>query len=92
MIIGCTTIHKKYLTFYDPGYKVIDRGGLDVIVISRACSDKFEDALSAAKNNSKFHLRSVVGNQKYGIKYNEVGNYINRNKICVEMSAKSFPL
>ncbi|SVA01872.1 uncharacterized protein METZ01_LOCUS54726 [marine metagenome] len=91
LIIGCATAQQNYQTFYDPEYKVIDRGELDVKVISRACSDTFEDALSAAKNNGKFHLRSVVGNQNHRIKYKEVRSYNKQDKICVEMSASSFP-
>ena len=91
LIIGCAASKQKYQTFYDPKYKVIDRGGLDVKVISGACSETFEDALSAAKNNGKFHLRSVVGNKNHGIKFKEVGSYIKQDKICVEMSALSFP-
>ena len=91
MIIGCAAAKQKYQTFYDPEYKVIDRGALDVKVISRACSETFEDALSAAKNNGKFHLRSVVGNKNHGIKFMEVGSYIKQGKICVEMGVLSFP-
>ena len=90
LIIGCAAAKQKYQTFYDLEYKVIDRGELDVKVISRACSETFEDALSAAKNNGKFHLRSVVGNTNHGIKFKEVGSYIKQDKICVEMSASSF--
>ena len=91
LIIGCAAAKQKYQTFYDPEYEVIDLGALDVKVISRACSETFEDALSAAKNNGKFHLRSVVGNTNHGIKFKEVGSYIKQEKICVEMSASSFP-
>ena len=91
LIIGCAAAKQKYQTFYDPEYKVIDRGALDVKVISRACSETFEDALSAAKNNGKFHLRSVVGNKNHRIKFKEVGSYIKQDKICVEMRASSFP-
>ena len=91
LIIGCAASKQGYQTFYDPEYKVIDRGALDVKVISRACSETFEDALSAAKKNGKFHLRSVVGNKNHGIKFKEVGSYIKQDKICVEMSALSFP-
>ena len=91
LIIGCASTKHKYQTFYDPEYKVIDRGALDVKVISQACSETFEDALSAAKNNVKFPLRSVVGNKNHGIKFKEVGSYIKQDKICVEMSASSFP-
>ena len=89
LIIGCDSSNQKYQTFYDPEYKVIDRGALDVKVISRACSETFEDALSAAKNNGQFHLRSVVGNKNHKIKFKEVGSYIRQDKICVEMSASS---
>ena len=91
LIIGCAAANKKYQTFYDPEYKVTDRGALDVKVISRACSETFEDALSAAKKNGKFHLRSVVGNQNHRIKYKEIRSYNKQDKICVEMSASSFP-
>ena len=91
LIIGCSSAKQKYYTFYDPEYKVIDRGALDVKVISRACSETFEDALSAAKINGEFHLRSVVGEKPHGIKFKEVSSYINQDKICVEMSALSFP-
>ena len=91
LIIGCAAAKKKYQTFYDPEYKVIDRGALDVKIISRACSETFEDAVSAAKNNGKFHLRSVVGDKNHGFKFKEVGSYIKQDKICVEMMASSFP-
>ena len=91
LVSGCSTIEKKYQTFYNPQYRVIDRGGLDVKVVSQACSDRVEDALSAAKNNGKFHLRSIIGNKNHGIKFKEVGSYITKGKICVEMSASSLP-
>ena len=90
LIIGCAASKQEYQTFFDPEYRVIDRGALDVKVISRACSETFEDALSAAKNNGKFHLRSVVGSKNHGIKFKEVGSYFKQDKICVEMSASSF--
>ena len=91
MIVGCATVKKKYQTFYDPEYRVIDRGALNVNLISQACSERFEDALSAAKKNGKFHLRSVVGNKNHVIKFKEIGSYIKNGKICVEMSASSLP-
>ena len=83
-------VKKKKQTFYDPKYKVLDRGGLDVKVISRACSRTFEDALSAAKNNGEFHLRSILGSKNHEIKFKEVGTYLKKDIICVEMSASSF--
>ena len=89
MIFGCTNVKKKYQTFYDPEYRVIDRGALNVNLISQACSERFEDALSAAKKNGKFHLRSVVGNKNHVIKFKEIGSYIKKGKICVEMSVSS---
>ena len=90
MIVGCATFKKKYQTFYDPEYRVIDRGELNVNVISQACSERFEDALSAAKKNGQFHLRSVVGNKKHVIKFKETGSYIENNKICDTLYFSSF--
>ena len=90
LIVGCASSKQDYQTFFDPEYKVTDRGAFDVRVISRACSETFEDALSAAKNNGKFHLRSVVGSKNHGIKFKEVGSYFKQDKICVELSASSF--
>ncbi len=91
LIIGCANAKQNYQTFYHSEYKVKDRGALDVKVISQACSMRFEDALSAAKRNGEFHLRSIVGNKKHGIKFKEVGNYNINGKICVKMSASSLP-
>ena len=90
LIVGCASPKQDYQIFFDPEYKVIDRGAFDDRVISRACSETFEDALSAAKNNGKFHLRSVVGSKNHGIKFKEIGSYFKQDKICVEMSALSF--
>ena len=89
--MGCASSKQKYQTFYDPEYKVIDRGALDVKVLSQACSNTYASALSAAKNNGKFHLRSVVGNKNHVIKFKKVSSYIKKDKICVEMSASSLP-
>ena len=79
LIIGCAAAKQKSQTFYDTEYRVIDRGGLNVNVISQACSERFEDALSAAKKNGQFHLRSVVGNKKHVIKFKEIGSYIKKD-------------
>ena len=49
LINGCAIAKQESQTFYDPDYSVIDRGELDVKIISRACSDTFEKALSAAR-------------------------------------------
>ena len=91
LIIGCATAKQKYQTYYDPEYKVTDRGALDVKLTSQACSVIFEDALSAAKKNAKFRLRSVVGSKNHGIKFKEVGRYIKNNKICVKVIVSSLP-
>ena len=91
IIVGCATAKKKYHTIYDPDYRVIDRGALNVNIISQACSERYEDALSAAKKNGQFHLRSVVGNKNHVIKFKEIGSYIKKGKICVKMRASSLP-
>ena len=57
--------NSENLLFFDPEYKVIDRGKLDVIVKSRSCALFVQDAVSGAKRAAEFHLRSVVGKQNH---------------------------
>ena len=78
-------------TSFDDDYKVLDRGKLEVIVISQACALIIEDAITAARRNAEFHLRSVIGDQYHRREYNEVSRYNNGNKICIEMSAAALP-
>ena len=91
LIIGCANAKQNYQTFIHSEYKVIDHGELDVKVTTQACSDRYKDAFSVAKKNGKFHLRSIVGSKNHRIKFEEVSSYVFKGKICVEMSASSFP-
>lgn len=91
LIIGCSTVKERFETFYDPEYKVVDRGKLEVVVVGSACARLIQEALSAAKISAKYHLRSAIGNQNHKIKYQEVSRYYKEDKICVEMSASSLP-
>ena len=88
---GCSPVSNKFQTFYDPEFKVADRGMLDVIVLGRACASLLQDAISGAKRTAEFHLRSVVGNQNHRKKFQEVDRYYDGDKICVEMSAAALP-
>ena len=88
---GCTSTAENIKTSYDPDYKVLDRGKLDVIVKSRACALIGEDAFSGAKRNAEFHLRSVIGAKIYRREFQEVTRYKEGQKICVEMSVASLP-
>ena len=83
---GCTSTAENIKTSYDPDYKVLDRGKLDVTVKSRACALIAEDAVSGAKRNAQFHLRSVIGAQNHRSEFQEVARYKEGQKICVEMS------
>ena len=88
---GCSSTVENIRTSYDPDYKVLDRGKLDVIVKSRACSLIAENAVSGAKRNAEFHLRSVIGAQNHRKEFLEVKRYNEGNNICVEMSVAALP-
>ena len=88
---GCTSSAENIKTSYDPDYKVLDRGKLDVIVKSRACALIAEDAVSGAKRNAQFHLRSVIGDQNHRREFQEVKRYNEGQKICVEMNIAALP-
>jgi hypothetical protein len=86
---GCSSTAEKIKASYDPDYEVLDRGKLDVIVKSRACALIAEDAVSGAKRNAQFHLRSVIGDQNHRREFQEVKRYNEGQKICVEMSVSA---
>ena len=88
---GCSSTGNKFLAFYDPEYKVADRGKLDVIVKGRACALLPDDAVLYARQTAEFYLRSVVGNQNHRKEFQEVDRYYDGDKICVEMSAAALP-
>ncbi len=91
LLNGCSSTAESIKTSFDPNYKVLDRGNLDVIVKSRACALIAEDAVSGAKRNAEFHLRSVIGNQNHRREFQEVKHYMEGQKFCVEMSATALP-
>ena len=88
---GCSSNVQNLKSSFDPEYQVVDRGNIDVIVKSRACAFIAEDAVSGAKRNAAFHLRSVIGAQNYRSEFHEVKRYNEGNKICVEISVASLP-
>ena len=88
---GCSSTAENIKTSYDPDYKVLDHGKLDVIIKSRACALIAEDAVSGAKRNVVFHLRSVIGGQNHRREFQEVMRYKEGQRICVEMSVAALP-
>ena len=85
---GCKSLEKNFKTIYKPEYKVIDRGGKNVIVMSKACSLFPDQAIYAAKKSAEYHLRSVIGYKGHRKKLQKVNQYIDGQKTCVEISAK----
>jgi len=88
---GCSSDDNHFRSIYDPEYKVVDRGKLEVIVKGRACSLLLNDAILYASQTAEFHLRSVIGNQNHRKEFKEVDRYIVGEQICVEMSVAALP-
>ena len=90
LCFGCTSSGKDFKTFYDSKYEVIDRGGKNVIVKSRACSIFPKQAIAAARRTAEYHLRSVIGFQNHKKEFNTINHYNDGLKTCVEISARGF--
>ena len=88
---GCSSAGKKFRAYYDPEYKVEDRGMLEVMVKGRACAFLADDAVLYARQTAEFHLRSVLGNINHRKEFKEVDRFIDGDQICVEMSATALP-
>lgn len=88
---GCSSSEKDFKTLYDSEYEVLDRGGSDVIVKSKACSIFVPDAISEAKRSVEYKLRSVIGNKNFRKKFQEIKRYHYNNKVCVEIIGIGLP-
>ena len=88
---GCSSYDNHFRAIYDPEYKVVDRGNLEVIVKGRACALLLDDAIMYASQTAEFHLRSVIGDQNHRKEFKEVDRYIVGEQICVEMSVVALP-
>ena len=88
---GCSSAGKKFQAYYDPEYKVKDRGMLEVMVKGRACAFLADDAVLYARQTAEFHLRSVVGNINHRKKFKEEDRFMDGDQICVEMSVTALP-
>ncbi len=86
---GCSSVGEKFRSTYDPKYQVYDKGGLDAVVKGRSCAMTNRDAVAGAKQSAEYHLRSVIGNQRYIPKFEEVRRYSEDGKYCVEMSVSA---
>ena len=91
LLSGCTSTGNKFMASYDPEYKVVDRGKLNVIVRGMACALLADDAVLYAMQTAEFHLRSVVGSQNHRKEFKEIDRFYDGDKICVEMSAAALP-
>ena len=88
LCFGCKSLKKDFKTFYQSEYKVLDVGGKNVIVISKACSVFPDRAISAARQTAEYHLRSVIGYKSHRKEFRKINHYIDGQKTCVEFSAK----
>lgn len=87
---GCSSSEEFIEIYYDRDYKILDRGGKNVTVISKACSIFPEKALFEARRYADYHLRSIIGNERYSKKFEKIKNYNYGQKTCVEILAKGF--
>ena len=87
---GCSSSEQNFNTYYEKNYKVLDRGGKNVILISKACSISLEKANFEAKRYAEYQLRSIIGSDKHGKKFKKIRNYNDGQKTCVEIIAKGF--
>ncbi len=87
---SCSYSEEVIQIYYDRDYKILDRGGKNVTVISKACSIFPEKAFFEARRYADFHLRSIIGNEHYSKKFEKIKNYNYGQKTCVEILAKGF--
>ena len=92
MMISCGSSSNKFKDSFNPTYQARDAGGLNASVTGSACSIKAAKAEDSAKKAASYHLRSLLGNQRYKTEYEIVREYVEGEKRCFEIQARAKPI
>lgn len=92
MMISCGSSSNKFKDSFNPAYQARDAGGLNASVTGSACSIKAARAEDSAKKAASYHLRSLLGNQRYKTEYETVREYVEGEKRCFEIQARAKPI
>lgn len=87
IITACSSPSENFRSRYDSEYRIKDRGELNTIVSGIACARTVKDAVQSAKSIAHYNLRSVIGNQRFLVRYREAQRYNQDNQVCIEMVA-----
>ena len=90
--ISCGSSSNKFKDSFNPAYQARDAGGLNASVTGSACSIKAAKAEDSAKKAASYHLRSLLGNQRYKTEYETVREYVEGEKRCFEIQARAKPI
>ena len=92
MMISCSSSSNKFKDSFNPAYQARDAGGLNASVTGSACSINAAKAEDSAKKAASYHLRSLLGNQRYKTEYETVREYVEGEKRCFEIQARAKPI
>ncbi|MEC7348587.1 MAG: hypothetical protein VYB60_06890 [SAR324 cluster bacterium] len=92
MMISCGSSSNKFKDSFNPAYQARDAGGLNASVTGSACSINSAKAEDSAKKAASYHLRSLLGNQRYKTEYEIVREYVEGEKRCFEIQARAKPI
>ena len=92
MMISCGSSSNKFKDSFNRAYQARDAGGLNASVTGSACSINSAKAEESAKKAASYHLRSLLGNQRYKTEYEIVREYVEGEKRCFEIQARAKPI
>ena len=92
MMISCGSPSSKFKDSFNPQYQARDGGGLNATVTGSACSMNPGKAKDSAKKAALYHLRSLLGNQRYNTEFDTVREYTEGEKRCFEIQASAKPI
>ena len=89
LLVSCTSASQKFKDKFNPKYQSRDQGGLNATVTGTACSMTTERAEDSAKKAAEYHLRSLLGNERYLINFKTIRQFREGDKFCFEIQGKA---
>ena len=89
LLVSCATASLKFKDEFNPEYHARDRGGINATVTGKACSMIAETAQDAAKKAADYHLRSLLGNERYRTDFKLVRKFREGDKVCFVIQGRA---
>ena len=89
LLVGCSTPPDRFRTRSLNEFSIQYRDPLRMKVSGTGCALGLQEAIQISRNTAQYNLRTILGNRRYLIHFQEIDRYETEGQFCVETEARS---